>query len=238
MSFNNSFTAVTGATYTAAQYNTHVRDNFTAIFVGTTAGDLDYYTGAAAKARLALVVGGVLYGGASAPAWLSLVSGYKVLKPNAAGNAPEWAPLMQKCIVYKTATQNVTSGSGANTITFENEESDDFGWHSNTVNPERINILADGWYLPIASYYYTRAGGSGQFEAKYEIKVDGSYYNNGLTTIHAIDANPKHVTLAGNVIHLAPGNYFTMTLEQTSGATCTLYGTNNAYTKFTVLRVG
>lgn len=31
MSFDNSFTAVTGATYTAAQYNTYVRDNLTAL---------------------------------------------------------------------------------------------------------------------------------------------------------------------------------------------------------------
>ncbi len=32
MSFDNSFTAVTGATYTAAQYNTYVRDNQDALF--------------------------------------------------------------------------------------------------------------------------------------------------------------------------------------------------------------
>jgi len=80
MSFNNSFTAVTGATYTAAQYNTHTRDNFTAIFVGTTAGDMDYYTGAAAKARLAI--------GAA----------YTLVRSNAAGNAPEYgqAPFVVK----------------------------------------------------------------------------------------------------------------------------------------------
>lgn len=32
MAFDNSFTAVTGATYTAAQYNTYVRDNLDALF--------------------------------------------------------------------------------------------------------------------------------------------------------------------------------------------------------------
>lgn len=32
MSYDNSFTAVTGATYTAAQYNTYVRDNLDALF--------------------------------------------------------------------------------------------------------------------------------------------------------------------------------------------------------------
>ena len=32
MSYDNDFTAVTGATYTAAQYNTYVRDNLDALF--------------------------------------------------------------------------------------------------------------------------------------------------------------------------------------------------------------
>lgn len=53
MAFDNSFTAVVGATYTAAQYNTHVRDNFTAVWVYTSAGDMAYATSATALARLA-----------------------------------------------------------------------------------------------------------------------------------------------------------------------------------------
>jgi len=59
------------ATYTAAQYNTYTRDNFTAIWVGTTAGDLDYYTGATAKARLAIgVSGSYLASNGSVPSWV------------------------------------------------------------------------------------------------------------------------------------------------------------------------
>ena len=70
MSFNNGFTAVTGATYTAAQYNTYVRDNFTAIWVGTTAGDLDYYSSSTAKTRLAIGASGYyLTSTGTAPAW-------------------------------------------------------------------------------------------------------------------------------------------------------------------------
>ena len=71
MAYNNSFTAVTGATYTAAQYNTYVRDNFTAIWVGTTAGDLNYYTSATAKTRLAIgTAGQILMSSGSAPTWV------------------------------------------------------------------------------------------------------------------------------------------------------------------------
>ncbi len=72
MSFNNSFTAVTGATYTAAQYNTHVRDNFTAVWVYTTTGDIAYATTATSLARLGIgTAGQILMSNGSAPTWQS-----------------------------------------------------------------------------------------------------------------------------------------------------------------------
>src|SRR5688572_4047794 len=71
MSFNNSFTAVTGATYTASQYNTHVRDNFTAVWVYTTAGDIAYATSATALARLPIgAVGNFMGSSGSALRWV------------------------------------------------------------------------------------------------------------------------------------------------------------------------
>ncbi len=94
MAFNNAYTAVTGATYQASDYNTGTKGNFTAIWVGTTAGDMDYYTSATAKSRLGLVPGGVLYGGASAPAWLSLGTNRQFLR--AGISAPEYT-----CLVYR-----------------------------------------------------------------------------------------------------------------------------------------
>lgn len=72
MAFNNSFTAVVGATYTAAQYNTHVRDNFSAIWVYTTAGDIVYATSSTALARLGKPsVDSVLsMGNSGVPSWV------------------------------------------------------------------------------------------------------------------------------------------------------------------------
>lgn len=70
MAFNNSFTAVTGATYTAAQYNTHTRDNLTAIWVYTTAGDMAYASSATTLSRLAIGANGsYLESTGSAPQW-------------------------------------------------------------------------------------------------------------------------------------------------------------------------
>jgi len=73
MAYSSGFTAVTGATYTAAQYNTNTRDNFTAIWVYTTAGDIAYATGATTLARLAAPGGGGYYLGhtGSAPQWVA-----------------------------------------------------------------------------------------------------------------------------------------------------------------------
>lgn len=93
MSFDNSYTAVTGATYQASDYNTHTKGNFSAVWVGTTAGDIDYYTSAVAKSRLAKVTGGLLYGGASAPAYLPIQNAYRILMSN--GTNPFWTSLVQ-----------------------------------------------------------------------------------------------------------------------------------------------
>jgi len=54
MAFTTVSTAVTGQTYTAANYNTFVRDNFSAVWVYTTAGDISYATGASTLARLGI----------------------------------------------------------------------------------------------------------------------------------------------------------------------------------------
>lgn len=80
MSFNNGFTAVTGATYTAAQYNTYVRDNFTAIWAYTTAGDIVYASSATALARLAIGASGTyLASDGSAPAWNKFYRSMQIL---------------------------------------------------------------------------------------------------------------------------------------------------------------
>lgn len=85
MAFDNSFTAVTGATYTAAQYNTYTKGNFAAMWVYTTAGDLAYASSATALSRLAI--------GAA----------YKVLRVNPSGNAPSWG---QSPIVFTSKTDS------------------------------------------------------------------------------------------------------------------------------------
>lgn len=101
MSFDNSYTAVTGATYQASDFNTGVKGNFTAIWVGSAPGDMDYYTSATAKSRLALTTGGLLYGGASAPAWLALTAGGLLY---GGASAPAWLANVAGGLLYGGAS--------------------------------------------------------------------------------------------------------------------------------------
>ena len=114
MSFDNSYTAVTGATYQASEYNTYTKGNFSAIWVGTNTGDMDYYTSASAKSRLSLVTGGLLYGGASAPAWLAAGTARKILVSS--GSAPSWGTFVYGRL-GGSATDWQSSGSTSRTVT-------------------------------------------------------------------------------------------------------------------------
>lgn len=75
MAFDNSFTAVTGQTLAAADWNTAVKGNWTAAWVGSAAGDMDYYSSATAKTRVAKGTAKQVWTmntGATAPEWNSI----------------------------------------------------------------------------------------------------------------------------------------------------------------------
>ncbi|MCP4141623.1 MAG: hypothetical protein GY755_15305 [Chloroflexi bacterium] len=74
MAFSNTYTAVTGGTLSAAQWNTGVRDNLTALWTYTTAGDIEYATSSSTLARLGIGAAGQVMltnSGATAPEWAS-----------------------------------------------------------------------------------------------------------------------------------------------------------------------
>lgn len=75
MSLTSYKTWTEGSVLSAAELNEQIRDNGNALWVGTTAGDLDYYTSSTDKARLGI----------------STI--YKLLAVNSAGTAPAWTAL-------------------------------------------------------------------------------------------------------------------------------------------------
>lgn len=93
MSFDNSYTAVTGATYQAADYNTYVKSNLNALWVGSAAGDMDYYSSATAKTRL--------------PKGTAL----QVLRMNSGATAPEWATISTAGVLHTSGIVTMTAGA-------------------------------------------------------------------------------------------------------------------------------
>lgn len=73
MAYNALPTVATSDAWTASQHNTYIKDNFASVWVGTTAGDLDYYTSSTTKSRLAIGSSyQLLRSTGTAPAWVSL----------------------------------------------------------------------------------------------------------------------------------------------------------------------
>ena len=88
MSFSTPYTFTALELLTAAKMNA-IQDNISAIWVGTTAGDTDYYTSATAKQRVAIGGAGALQiVSGAAPAWLAIGALGSVL--GSSGSAPRW----------------------------------------------------------------------------------------------------------------------------------------------------
>ena len=70
MAYTPHPTVVPGDTWTASNQNTYIKGNLEAIWVGTTGGDMDYYTSSTVKNRLAIGANGThLESNGSAPIW-------------------------------------------------------------------------------------------------------------------------------------------------------------------------
>ncbi len=93
MAFSNTYTAVTGGTLSAAQWNTGVRDNLTALWTYTTAGDIEYATSSTALARLGIGDVG------------------QVLRVASSGVAPEWTAGIVTTDEYADATGHTYNSS-------------------------------------------------------------------------------------------------------------------------------
>ena len=82
-------TWTTGEKVTEAMLNEQIRDNGDAIWVGTTAGDMEYYSAADAKTRIPIGTNGKVLGVSSGlPAWIAQASNPIVQRKG--GSATDW----------------------------------------------------------------------------------------------------------------------------------------------------
>lgn len=236
MAFDNNFTAVTGATYTAAQYNTHTRDNLTAIWVYTTSGDMSYATSSTTLARLGIgSTGAIMRVSAGAPSWLAVGNNYEVLKT--ASGVPAWSPFLQYATVYRASNLAFSSGSGA-TIGWTAETADAQGWHDNSTNNTRITVTDAGLYVPFVSIYFNRdSGGSGTFEMSAKVQLNGVDTANKITTFNETTLTTKQFTFGGVPVSATAAQYFSVFFIQESGGSGNLISGPTTNT-FSLLRIG
>lgn len=196
MAYTAGFTAVTGATFTAAQYNTNVRDNFSAVWVGTTAGDMDYYAGATSKNRLAI--------GAAR----------KTMRVAAAGNAPEWRGTPITAVLYGAGG---TLANGAYTsISFDTETIDtDALWAIG--DPTKLNFPYAGiWSVSAFIAYDASATGYRALLLKY-VGVWGSVTVGG-AQVPAVNGDYTYLNVSAIVESDSSGDYVFTQGWQNSGA--------------------
>lgn len=188
MAWTTPFTAVTGATITAASHNTSYRDNLNTLWVYTTAGDIAYASSSSVLSRLAIG------------------TDFQVLR--ATGGLPVWSKPLPGALVRSTvglfAQNNTDSAQTYDTLVY-----DDLGmWNAGT--PTRLTAPATGVYL-VGGFQELPNASSGAFNVR--IMVNGSYnvaaHGTGYTSV--VYANPFAVT------DLNLNDYIEMRTTQNSG---------------------
>mgnify|MGYP003578299290 CR=1 FL=1 len=203
-----------------AAYMDQISNDLSELWKGTTAGDTQYYTSSTAQSRLAI----------GTP--------YQHLQVNAAGTAPTWGN-HQFCTVYKSSTQNFSSGSAAD-ITWNAEVSDVGAWHDTSSNTARITPGIAGLYIPFVSIYWVKdAGGDGTiFHMTAKVQKNTSTQTaNECVFPGTKDANTKMFTFGGIPVSLGASDYLKVNFSQDSGGTGTLYGTDEKFSSFSVVRL-
>lgn len=183
----------------------------------TTNGDLVYGTGSSVITRLGIgsssqvltVTGGV-------PVWATPASGSTFIG----------------CSLYKTANQTVATATDTS-ILFDGEHYDTDGFHSTSVNTERITIPAgkSGYYAISAKLSYS-SNTSGIRQCP--VYINGLATNTGSDVRGSMtgDNTPQFVIFR----YLTAADYIFISAYQNSGATLNVQGTGNNYS-YTYLQV-
>jgi len=207
MAFTTPYTFTALETLTAAKMNA-IQSNISAIWVGTTAGDTDYYTSSTAKSRLAIG------------------SAYQKLFVNGAGTAPVWGST-HFASVYHNTTQNLSNGVST-ILLFNSENSDTLGWHSTSSNTGRMTVTVTGGYVFTVFFEYSATGGGGSYRDLVEFKKNGTtvYFK---TAYQDIEAQDKAYMLTTPITALSATDYMEVSVNQNSGGTRAVQA-NSTYT--------
>lgn len=174
---------------TAAMMNEQVRDNGNAIWVGTTAGDMDYYTSSTTKDRIAA--------GAD---WTTLT---------AASGVPTWTAY-SAAYIYATGTQSINSGSETTVTGYDVEVYDTDNYH--TAADYKFTIPIDGLYAVVASVKFASHATGGTLR-RVGIYLAGNTFYQDTAAIAGEDVYVSNCVLR----YLEATNTVYMRVQQNSG---------------------
>jgi hypothetical protein len=198
MAYQTVPTVLTGDSWSAAQHNTYIRDNFAALWPYLAAGDIAYAISASALGKLAKG------------------TAYQKLQMNAGATAPEWVPTAQISYVYRTTSDFSISASIAETTIQFNGESEDANWHSNSTNPQRVTPTVETRYIFRASICIENGSGSSIDSITVQIKTSTGDYLGGQTIIGFVNGATVHINVQGRKFDLTSGDYFTVVTNRSN----------------------
>lgn len=145
MAFTTPKTWSTGELVTSSNFNQQIRDNLAALWTGSTAGDMEYYTSSTTKTRL------------------PIGTADQILRVNSGGTAPEWAS--GASLVYNKSARYISSTPIAVTSALTN-----ITWNTTSWQDESY-IQGNGYefLLPVGLYYIAWEGYA------YDIPTGGAY---------------------------------------------------------------
>lgn len=196
MAFSSVPTVATSDSWTASQHNTYIKDNFSAVWVGTTAGDIDYYSSATAKTRIAKG------------------SAYQALRMKSDATVPEWGGAVAGKVI-RTTNQSITTSTTTNVI-FSSLYISRGSVSYSAGDPTKLTIGVTGLYS-VGVYYIFEAGG-GYREAN--ILQNGSLVFSSRTP--ALSAASVVDTAGSPPIEITAGDYLQMSVWQNHGSSLNL----------------
>lgn len=170
MAFTTPKTWSTGELVTSSNFNQQIRDNLAALWTGSTAGDMEYYTSSTTKTRL------------------PIGTADQLLRVNSTGTAPEWASTGS--LVYNKTARYTSSTPVTVTSAYTN-----LTWGT-TVWQDESYIQGNGYefLLPVGIYFIAWEGYAYNVDGSANCLVD--FYTPSLSN-YSTDKVNNYSTTAG-----------------------------------------
>lgn len=144
------------------------------------------------------------------------------------------APAFLGARVYNSANLSVPNNA-TTALTFDSERFDVGGFHSTSVNPDRLTAPGDGYYLIGAHVQFASVAGG---RREFDLFLNGTTYIAVAEESNVPDGTGLLRAALSTLYRLTQGDYVTLQIYQTSGAPLNILASGNYSPEFWIARVG